>query len=138
MKKFLATILALIYLSTSVGATVHLHYCMGKLLSWGLINNDSKDCTFCGMPKNSKTVHCQSSKNGCCKDEQKHVKVDKDQKATESAYKFVSLSFETVAGNFVSLPDSYVASHIVGYPTTNAPPDHNKVPVFLRNCNFRI
>jgi hypothetical protein len=41
MKKALATILAVIYLSTSIGATVHFHYCMGKLASWGLTDQHS-------------------------------------------------------------------------------------------------
>jgi hypothetical protein len=138
MKKFFATILTLIYLSTSVGATVHLHYCMGKLVSWGLSDNESKKCTFCGMPKNSMAGHCMAVKGGCCKDEHKHLKINKDQKATVSAYKFLSLSFNRVPGDFANLPDSYVASDILGYPTTNAPPEINKVPVFLLNCNFRI
>jgi hypothetical protein len=138
MKKFLATILAVIYLSTSMGATMHFHYCMGKLTSWGLINQEDKNCTYCGMPKNAMAGHSMAVKGGCCKDEHKHIKVDKDQKATESAYKFVSFSLDIEAGNFASLPDSYVASYIAGYPTTNAPPDPDKVPVFLRNRNFRI
>ena len=36
MKKLLITILALVYLTVSSGATVNLHYCMGKLMSWDL------------------------------------------------------------------------------------------------------
>ncbi len=44
MKKVLTTILAFVYLSTSMGATIHLHYCMGKLASWSLIDHESKNC----------------------------------------------------------------------------------------------
>jgi hypothetical protein len=90
------------------------------------------------MPKSSADSHCRIIKGGCCKDIQTIVKLDKDQKATESAYKFFTLSFDAVSGNFVSLPDSYVSSLIVDYPTTNAPPDPDKVPLFIRNRNFRI
>lgn len=139
MKKFFATILAVIYLSTSMGMTVHLHYCMGKLFSWDLTGSqDNKDCGHCGMPKGSADKHHKMMKSGCCKDIQTVVKLDKDQKATESAYKFFTLSFDAVPGNPVNLSDSYVSSFIVDYPTTNAPPDPDKVPVFIRNCNFRI
>lgn len=138
MKKVFATILSVIYLSTSMGATVHMHYCMGKLFSWGLANPDKKNCSHCGMPKSSTDNHCMAIKGGCCKDTHTIVKLDKDQKATESAYKFFSLPFDTVLGNLVNLPDRYVTSFIVDYPTTNAPPDPDKVPVFIRNCNFRI
>jgi hypothetical protein len=139
MKKFLATILAVIYLTTSMGATVHFHYCMGKLFSWDLAGRqDNKDCDHCGMPKGNADKHHKTMKSGCCKDTQTVVKLDKDQKTTESAYKFFNLSFDAVSGNFANLPDSYVSSFIVDYPTTNAPPDPDKVPVFIRNCNFRI
>lgn len=138
MKKFVTTILAFVYLSTSMGATVHLHYCMGKLFSWGLINQDKNNCGHCGMPKSSTDGHCMAIKGGCCNDTHTIVKLDKDQKITESAYKFFNLPFDTVLGNLTSLPDTYVDCYIAGYPTTNAPPDLAKVPVFIRNCNFRI
>jgi hypothetical protein len=36
MKKFITAILAVLYLGTSSGATIHMHYCMGKLAEWGL------------------------------------------------------------------------------------------------------
>ena len=67
MKKFLTTILALVYLATSTGATIHLHYCMGRLFSWSLVDKDSKTCGQCGMPKSGKDAHCLSFKDGCCK-----------------------------------------------------------------------
>jgi len=138
MKKFLATILALVYLSTSMGATVHLHYCMGELFSWSLIDNDSKTCGQCGMPKNSMGGHCMSLKDGCCKDKDAHIQLDKDQKTTEAAYKFLTSSFIVLPATMRALPDFYVGSYAVDYPTTNAPPDPGKVPVFIRNCTFRI
>src|SRR5258708_28019621 len=93
MKKVFATILAIIYLSTSMGATVHLHYCMGKLFSWSLTDKDSKNCGQCGMPKSAMGGHCLSFKDGCCKDKQAHIQIDKDQKATENAYQFITHSF---------------------------------------------
>jgi hypothetical protein len=138
MKKLSATILAVIYLSTSMGATVHFHYCMGKLFSWSLTNQDKKNCDHCGMPKSGAGVHCMAVKGGCCKDTQTIVKLDKDQKTTESGYKLFSLSFDALPGNFTNLPDLYVDSYVVGYPTTNSPPEPGKVPLFIRNCNFRI
>jgi hypothetical protein len=138
MKKLLATILAVIYLSTSMGATVHLHYCMGKLFSWGLANPDKKNCGHCGMAKSNTDSHCMAIKGGCCKDTHTIVKFDKDQKTTELTYKFFTLSFDVVSGSLANLPGLYVNSYIVGYPTTNAPPNPDKVPAFIRNCNFRI
>jgi hypothetical protein len=138
MKKFLTTILALVYLSTSMGATVHLHYCMGKLFSWSLVDKKSKTCGECGMPKNSKDAHCLSFKDDCCKDTQAHFQLDKDQKTTENAYAFSALTIAALPMTTATLPDSYVTAYITGYPTANAPPDPDNVPVFIRNCTFRI
>ena len=138
MKKFLLTILSLVYLSTSMGATVHLHYCMGKLFSWSLVDKDSKICGECGMPKDGTSGHCMSFKDGCCKDSNAHFQLDKDQKTTEAAYTFSALSFAALPMAATTLQENYVVSYITGYPTTNAPPEPDKVPVFIRNCTFRI
>lgn len=138
MQKFLTTILALVYLVTSMGATVHLHYCMGKLFSWSLVDKDSQNCDECGMPKNGKDARCVSFKDGCCKDTQTHIQLDKDQKATENNYVFSALTVAALPMAVTTLPDHYVVAYIAGYPTTNAPPEPNKVPLFLRNCTFRI
>ncbi len=138
MKKVFATILAVIYLSSSMGATVHLHYCMGKLFSWSLGDKDNENCGQCGMPKNGKDGHCASFKDGCCKDKQAHLQVDKDQKATENAYAFSALAFAAFPASTATIPDNCVASCITGYPTANAPPEADNVPIFLRNRTFRI
>ena len=55
MKKFITAILAVLYLGTSSGATIHMHYCMGKLADWGLGHQNSKTCGNCGMEKPDKT-----------------------------------------------------------------------------------
>src|SRR6186713_170724 len=129
MKKVFATILAIIYLSTSIGANVQLHYCMGKLFSWTLNEKGNKRCGQCGMSKTGKDIHCVVIKGGCCKDTQAFVKLDKDQKASESAYKIFAHSYDKVAGNFVDLPNLYLAALLISYPKTHAPPDPDKVPV---------
>ena len=138
MKKVLATILAVIYLSTSMGATIHLHYCMGKLFSWSLTENNNKNCGQCGMPKSSTGGHCMAVKDGCCKDKLTQVQLDKDQKTTENNYSFSDLSLIAIPATTTAFPDLHVVSYILGYPTTNAPPGPDKVPVFIRNCTFRI
>src|SRR5688572_30125687 len=79
MKKLVVTILAFLYLSASVGATVHLHYCMDKLVNVGLWHKEEKQCGKCGMEKSDE------NNKGCCKDEHKQVKLENDHKGT-SAY----------------------------------------------------
>ena len=138
MKKLVTTILAFVYLSTSMGATIHLHYCMGKLFSWSLFDKETRVCDQCGMVKSSKNDHQTSFKEGCCKDKHTHIQLDKDQKATENDYSFPAFSVATLPVAMTQLPDHFVAAYIIGYPTANAPPEPDKVPVFIRNCTFRI
>ena len=138
MKKVLTTILAFVYLSTSMGATIHLHYCMGKLVSWGLINHDSKNCGICGMPKKADNKHCISAKMGCCKDEVKQVKTSDDQKIVSSEWQFIRLFSPAVTVNLLSLPDFRVPSLVTACPTSNAPPDTGKPAIFILNRDFRI
>ena len=75
MRKSLVFILALLYISTSVGATMHMHYCMGKLVSRGFAQNDSEYSSDCGLKESN-----QKNK-GCCKDEKRFLKNDTDQKS---------------------------------------------------------
>ncbi len=79
MKKLIVSILAFLYITSSCEATVYLHYCMGKQVSFSFLPEDSKNCHRCGMKKSDKGM-------GCCKDEQKIIKSDKNQKLTDLVY----------------------------------------------------
>src|SRR6185295_20228695 len=81
MKKILVSILAVFYLATSVGATVHLHYCMDKFINWSLLKGGDK-CSKWGMEKDG----------GCCKDENKFVKNNIDQKVAEPAVQLTQMA----------------------------------------------
>lgn len=130
MKKFLVTILAFVYLTASSGATINMHYCMGKLMAWDLSQKKAATCGTCGMEK---TGH-----KGCCKDEQKIVQIEKDQKISESTFRVLNISPEIVALTYYNLSSVYSSSIITVNPFPNAPPDLSTIPIFLRNCNFRI
>lgn len=131
MKKFLIAILAFLYLSTSVGATVHLHYCMDKLVDWGLWNNKSGKCSNCGMDKS------EEKDNGCCKDQQKQVKLENDHKAAVR-YQVMQLLSVTISASFFELPLIDLASVTEGNPISHAPPRSSSKSVYIRNCVFRI
>ena len=138
MKKFFASILAFLYLSTSMGATLHLHYCMGKLVSWGLVNHDSRNCDYCGMPKTGSSPDGLHAKKHCCQDELKVIQTDKDQKPAAGEYQFPKLFPDASAVHFLTLPDIRISSVSFTRPMAHAPPLAGKQPVFLFNCNFRI
>ncbi|HEY4289922.1 MAG TPA: hypothetical protein VGN00_22630 [Puia sp.] len=138
MKRTIAAILAFLYLGMSTGATVHFHYCMGKLMSWALVDNERSDCSYCGMPKAAGSGHCVVAKKGCCQDEVKKLQVDKDQRMAESSFPFLDHSFMADLPFFREVSGNWPVSFIVDYPIAHGPPDRGKVPVFVRCCNFRI
>jgi hypothetical protein len=132
MKKILAAILAVIYLGTSTGATVHMHYCMGKLADWGLGHNKSKTCGECGMEKS------EEKDNGCCKDEHKFVKNDGDQKIAEAGFQMMQLASVALPVSFVEIPDNNFSSVTEENPISHAPPRSTGVAVYILNRTFLI
>ncbi len=133
MKKIVTAILAVLYLSTSSGATIHLHYCMGKLINWGLWHTESKKCDKCGMDKLLKA----SQKDGCCKDEHKRIQTEKDQKLTETVSNLVKATSGTFLSSQVEFPSPNISTITETNPVSNAPPP-TQVPIYIRNCVFLI
>lgn len=133
MKRFLLLILSVCYLTASSGAVVHLHYCMDKLIGWGFWEKNGKTdkCDKCGMSKSSK-------KKSCCKDENKFVKIEKDQKTTEASYKLTQPVIAAVAVNLIFNTLVYFLSSVTVHPGSNAPPLSALADTYLLNCNFRI
>lgn len=132
MRKLFVVIIALLYLASSSGATVHLHYCMGKLVDAGLQKEPAKTCGKCGMDKKA------GKDNDCCKDEQKFVQLDEAQKA--AAYHTFHLQALTDAVVAPFQPEAGLLPSALSarFPTTHAPPLQGGNPLYLRNCVFRI
>jgi len=133
MKRVVTAILAVFYLSTSTGATIHLHYCMGKLVNWGLWHSNNKTCGKCGMDKSYK----KAQKDGCCKDEFKRIKNEKDQKLTETDFNLIKATSSASLISQVELPAITISTITERNPVSNAPP-RNQVAIYLRNCVFLI
>jgi hypothetical protein len=136
MKKVVASILAVLYLSTSMGATVHLHYCMGRLVAWGLVDRESKDCVSCGMAMGKAMPGCSVNMKNCCHEEHKHMASDRAQKPVQSWAEW-NLTPALVLP-FQGYNETMVVAPAMARPVANGPPLSGKIPVFLRNCNFRI
>jgi hypothetical protein len=130
MKRLLITIIAVFYLGVSSGATVHLHYCMGQLVDWGLVSKNPEKCGKCGM----KT----GSSKDCCKDEQKQLKLESTQKISQNFFQLEAQSIDLGLFAYQSEPDLYVVALAEELPVSNAPPKTPNTPAFIRNCNFRI
>jgi len=106
---------------------------MGKLVEWGFWKNYSQKCSSCGMVKNT------GENSGCCKDEQKQLKLDKDQKITDNAFKLIhSTSSATVTTTFPELPGTHLFSSPENKPLDRAPSRRDGIAIYLRNCIFLI
>lgn len=132
MKKFAITILALIYLSTSIGVTVHMHYCMNRLAGWGMNNKESNTCSTCGMAK------LNPKDKDCCHDKLAFFKITGDQKVTESASKLSNPITFIVPTYYIELPTPTLSLVTEKRPFGDSPPFRNQVPIYILNCDYRI
>lgn len=132
MKKFLIAIVAVLYMGASTGATLHMHYCMGKLADWGLSNDKSGKCGKCGMKKTAE------KDNGCCKDEQKFFKNDTEQKTTEQDQIRIQLNTVDNPASYIIIPSPVFSLIINENPVYHPPPRLNGPAVYIRNCLFLI
>jgi hypothetical protein len=138
MKKVLLSILAIVYLSTSLGATIHLHYCMGRLVSWGLTEHSGKSCGFCGMQKMPASGECSLGAKTCCHEESMQIRNDKDQKSAQELFQVMKAAPAVADLPQPARMDAAIFSPVKAQPASNGPPLMALVPVYLRNCNFRI
>ena len=131
MLKLFVTILSFVYLTSTVGATVHLHYCMDKLVDIGFSHNKDKKCGECGMDKSHK------GNKGCCKDEHKQFKLDTDHKGV-SAYQLMVFAPVLSPAPLFELLHINLPTVTEQNPLNHAPPRHGDIAVHIRNCVFRI
>lgn len=74
VKKVLVILLLVMYSASTMGATIHMHYCMNQFAGWSFSSEKKEKCSKCGM-KNT----------GCCKDEKKQFKLSSEQQKAEYA-----------------------------------------------------
>ena len=132
MKKIIVAILALVYITTSSGVSIRMHYCMGELADWGLGAGNSNICSTCGMQESDE------KDNGCCKEKHSLVKNNADQKFSGSD--LIILQIFAVA-----LHTDFIEVHSTNFPTVTEenPVSHallrtRGVAVYIRNCIFLI
>ena len=130
MKKTIASITILCYLAVTCGVIVNFHYCMNRLASMQLFVSETKTCGKCGM-------HTDQP-NGCCRDKVKIIKMEVDQKVTES------VSFELPALDALpQVPSQFIVASFINVEETrhyrnHSPPLLMAQDVYLQNCVFRI
>jgi hypothetical protein len=129
MKKILIAILLVTYTFAASGASVDLHYCMGKFIGWDFDYASKNGCSECGMQT--------KPDKGCCDNKQIQVKVDKDQQVVYKSISFGSVHFAIVLHSTIA-DDVLVNANTILHPSIHAPPLISNTAIYLLNCNFRI
>ena len=124
MKKFLVTILAFVYLTSTVGATLRLDCCLENLVTIGLSANAQNDVW--------------SKENKDCKDEHKQAKLGHEQKHNDTHIRVAKSFPATITTGFSAYSFHVVANLSEAYPVNNAPPHQAGIPLFILNCVHRI
>ena len=126
MKKFIVTILALVYLISSAGVTLHLHYCMDKLINWSLSERPGNLCETCGMDEDG----------NCCKDEHHFIKNNTDQKTAQIDISLFQITAIATPAPLIITSELYF-SQKAKHRTSHIPPN-SVLDILILNCVFRI
>jgi hypothetical protein len=130
MKKIIASISLLCYLTVTCGVIINSHYCMNRLASVHLFETSVDVCGRCGMDTHES--------NGCCRDEVKVVKLEQDQnKTTIASYDIPS--FEAA----LSIPSDFIVTSSYNIDEkrhfhNHSPPLLSAQDTYLQNSVFRI
>lgn len=129
MKKIITIFIAVLYMGVASGATVHIHYCMDKLVNMTLTKEDDKKCSKCGMEDND---------TGCCKKIARQLAPDSDHKAADAGYPGLQAP-AYAAPVYLAVPSAPLLTTLSeAYPIANAPPGAVAVPLFIRHCSYLI
>lgn len=132
MKRFFVAILALLYMVSTTGATIYIHYCMGEQVGASLAHHDEHHCSKCGMKRST-------SDNGCCKDENKTYKASDHQLAKVGVELHVPLLAVVPTFHTYTYPRSSVIACCRATPLTHAPPwVGSSAPIFIQIRNIRV
>jgi hypothetical protein len=131
VRKACAFILAVFYLSFSIGATLHQHYCMGELVGASIYSHKDDECGKCGMKK-----HTESG-NDCCKDVSITLKTNDSYTFSQPVYDFNSFSVLLPASQFATISLDIPEAQTENFYLAHSPP-LLKHSLFLRFGNFRI
>jgi hypothetical protein len=130
VKKVAAILFLLTYGFTTIGTTVHIHYCMNKFAGASLWHSNNSKCGKCGMKEDEK-------KKGCCKDEHKQVKLKAEHQKAAMAQYIQLLDVPALPAPFTELSSKRKALSLT-YSISNAP---KKIPIerlYILDCVFLI
>ena len=128
MKRFLIILIRLVYGLSSTGMSVNLHFCCGKLDEVSFSSLKEKGCA-----KDEDSF----SKKRCCDDKHLEFKLKSDQEPSTKqiqAYKQLTEPILTTASYIFWQPQHQPVNELATGPPLRA----SALPLFIRNCIFRI
>ena len=127
MKKFLLSILSVIYLIVACGFAVNIHYCMGRISNIDYAYSNNKTCSRCGM----------ENKRGCCHSEFKIIKLSDDQQTAKAT---IDIEQQPAIINFftANFLQPVQGLQTIGSLQYHSPPDKRLSAVYFHDCVFRI
>lgn len=128
MKKCIALILSLIYLSTSSGIVMNVQYCFEEIASVK-IQGFGKDKCCC---TNS------SDKSGCCSNELKVFKVDVSHVPSTADFNIGAPFYFIKPLSFFNVSPVLLCPVKLLQSSDNSPPLAAAIPIYIKNCVFRI
>ena len=92
VKKIVAIFFLFIYGFTTVGATVHQHFCMGEYIGSNIYHTQKKECGKCGM----KTAKSKD----CCQDKHQFIQLKREHNQASVAIDAPKFFSETLVPYF--------------------------------------
>ena len=127
MKKFIVILLMLVYGLPSTGASLHLHFCCGKLDDVSFSVKHKPGCTKQG-----------ASNKICCNNVALDLKIDADQQPASKVMPVFNHA-PAVAPVYHTWQAALPAMEVNAANKANGPPlAFSLLPVYLKNCVFRI
>ena len=130
VKKLVAIFFLVIYSITTLGATIHSHYCMGEYMGSSLPHKAKDKCEKCGMTK--------AKSKGCCKDDHKFLSLKREHNQTKASVEIPNFFAETLSPVYITyniVPVYYNSETVTIF---HPPPLIPKQRLHLLNCVFLI
>jgi hypothetical protein len=134
MKRFVVSILAILYLFAGSGFLMYQHYCMGKLVDERVsytYEDDDHACHKCGMEK--------KTNNGCCESKTKIVKKAYDEQVLHNNKLVLPLLEAALLPSICKSEEPQIFSNSTSFVVRflQKPPPQ-EFPLFLKYRNLRI
>lgn len=128
MKKALASILLLFYLTFTTGVIINMHYCMNRFDSAKLGSAQTEICGKCGMHT--------SDANGCCHDDIKIFRIDDSHQAPAVFAGLYPVPVPALS-SFIENETTVYTGFSTDKYSDHSPPLQQQ-DTYLWNCVFRI